>query len=332
MKVLFIGGNGNISWWCVQKAIEKGHDVYELNRGLTRKTRRAVQSEVHEIIVDIRDKEATIKALGNMKFDVVCDFICFNEEQARQAIEIFKGRASRYIVISSEAIYKREKAILPFTEDSALYDSNIDDSYIRGKIQVETVFCEAIENKFMDVTIIRPGFTYDTILQVPVGQNCFTAPQRYLDGYPFLIPGEGENTWAPLHSEDFANAFVAIMENEEAKGDIIHIAGEELISLNEMARNILSALGLNVNNVIHIPYDKAIAITEFYGETITKQHMGDYLYDNSKLRHYVPEWHQEISFDEGINRTVEWLLEDKTRCRINERFDSALEEIYSEYM
>ena len=72
MKILFIGGNGNISWWCVEEAIKRGYEVYELNRGMTRNTRRAVQHEVHEIIADIRDEAAVIRALGNETFDVIC--------------------------------------------------------------------------------------------------------------------------------------------------------------------------------------------------------------------------------------------------------------------
>ena len=63
MKVLFIGGNGNISWWCVQKALDEGHEVYELNRAQTRGTRRDVQSRVHEIISDIRNEKEKLEVV-----------------------------------------------------------------------------------------------------------------------------------------------------------------------------------------------------------------------------------------------------------------------------
>ena len=29
MKILFIGGNGNISWWCVEEAIKRGRELLE---------------------------------------------------------------------------------------------------------------------------------------------------------------------------------------------------------------------------------------------------------------------------------------------------------------
>ena len=98
----------------MEEAIKRGYEVYELNRGMTRATRRAVQPGVHEIIADVRDEDAVRHALNNDEFDVVCDFICFNDAQARQAVSLFSGKCSQYIVISSEAVYRRESKYLPF--------------------------------------------------------------------------------------------------------------------------------------------------------------------------------------------------------------------------
>ena len=331
MKVLFIGGNGNISWWCVEQALKQGHEVYELNRSMTRKTRRAVQSQVHEIIADIRDYDAVMAALPDIHFDAVCDFICFNEEQAKQAVKMFTGKTEQYIVISSEAVYQRKSEYLPFREDIPQYDENVEDAYIVGKIQVEKVFKEAYRTHGFPVTIVRPGYTYDTIIQVPVGQNCFTAPQRFLDGYPLIMLGDGENLVAPLHSKDFANAFVGLIGNTVTIGEEYHIAGEQLITWNEMAADLLAALGGDMKNIIHIPREEALEITDFYSKVVNCQHMWHYLFDNTKIKSVVPDWKQTIPFSIGIKETVTWLLEDKVRQRINPVFDSKLEKIYSQY-
>lgn len=330
MKVLFIGGNGNISWWCVQKALEQGNEVYELNRGMTRKTRRELQENVKEIIADIRDVEATNKALGDMKFDVVCDFICFNAEQAKKSIELFRNKCHQYIVISSEAVYDRANVVLPFVETTPLYDEGVNDAYIAGKIQVEKTFnCEHNITGF-PFTIVRPGYTYDTIVQMPVGQNCFTAIQMLLDGYPFLMPGDGENLVAPLHSKDFANAFVALIGNNKTIGETYHIAADETITWNQMAMDIMQVLELPEKNIVHIPVEKAMQITDFYSEVVNHQHMGNYIFDNSKIKGITPEWKQEINFVDGMKQTIDWLKEEKVRQRINPKYNEALERIYKE--
>ena len=331
MKILFIGGNGNISWWCVEEAIKRGYEVYELNRGMTRNTRRAVQHEVHEIIADIRDEATVIRALGNETFDVICDFICFNENQARQAIRIFTGKCSQYIVISSEAVYRRESRYLPFREDTPQYGEDVEDSYILGKINVEKTFRDAYRNNGFPMTIVRPGYTYDTILQMPVGQNCFTAPRKLLEGYPFLVQGDGENLFAPLHSGDFAKAFIGLIGNKKTIGEDYHIAAEKLITLNEMAMDILLALDLNPENILHIPYAEAMRITGFYSSIVNRQHMWHYVYDNTKIKNVVFEWNQEISFAEGIRETTSWLFADTKRQRINPDYDRKLESIYARY-
>lgn len=331
MKVLFIGGNGNISWWCVQKALEQGMEVYELNRGMTRKTRRAVQAGVHEIIADIKDEESIVNALQDYQFDVVCDFICFSESQARQAVKLFAGKTDQYIVISSEAVYLRESRYLPFREDTPQYSEEVADFYIAGKISVERFFKTAYMNSGFPVTIVRPGYTYDTIIQMPVGQNCFTAPHKLLQGCPFLMPGDGENLVAPMHSEDFAKAFVGLIGNKETIGEAYHIAAEKLITWNEMAAEICSALGLKQRNVIHIPRDEAIQITDFYSEVVNRQHMWHYIFDTAKIKSVVPGWRQQIEFADGIRQTVNWLMADQVRQRINPNYDRILENLYEKY-
>lgn len=331
MKILFIGGNGNISWWCVEEAIKRGYEVYELNRGMTRSTRRAVQHEVHEIIADIRDERAVLSALVDKTFDVICDFICFNDHQAEQAIRLFSGKCSQYIVISSEAVYRRESRYLPFREDTPQYDENVGDSYISGKIKVEKTFRDAYRNHGFPVTIVRPGYTYDTIIQMPVGQNCFTAPQKLIEGYPFLMPGDGENLVAPLHAKDFAKAFVGLIGNKETIGEDYHIAAEKLITWNEMAAGILLAFHLDPENILHIPYAEGIEITEFYSSVVNRQHMWHYIFDDTKIKNVVSDWGQKTSFTEGIKETTAWLLADTKRQRINSDYDRKLENIYARY-
>ncbi|MDL2217836.1 NAD-dependent epimerase/dehydratase family protein [Christensenellaceae bacterium OttesenSCG-928-M15] len=331
MKVLFIGGNGNISWNCVQKSIDAGHEVVELNRAATRTTRRAVQPEVRQIVVDIHNQETARQALEGETFDAVCDFICFNREQAQRAVRLFRCRTKQYIAVSSEAVYKRESRNLPFRENAEQYAGDVADSYIAGKIQVENVFEEAYEKEGFPVTIVRPGYTYDTIIPAPVGQNCFTAPRKFIEGYPLLMPGDGENLWSPLHAEDFAQAFVHLIGNKDTIGEAYHITGESLLTWNELARQLLTVLGADCENILHIPRKEALNITAFHSKVVMQQHMWHYVFDNTKIKSIATGWCQRISFAQGIDTTVKWLQEADVRRRINPAYDDALEQLYGVY-
>ncbi|HHY26790.1 MAG TPA: NAD-dependent epimerase/dehydratase family protein [Desulfitobacterium dehalogenans] len=331
MKVLMIGGNGNISWYCTQKAIEAGYEVWELNRGLTRRTRRAVQPEVRQLIGDMRCFDEAYKLIKDMTFDVVCDFICFNNEQAENDIRLFEGRTKQLIFISSESVYMRKSSSIPFTESAEQYNVSVPDSYIAGKIHAEQVFQMAYETRNFPVTIVRPGYTYDVIVPAPIGHNCFTAPGKYLLGYPLLMPGDGTNLWSPLHSRDFANGFIRLMGNPDAIGEAFHITNDTLTTWNELAEQLLAALGVQNQQIIHIPYDEALLINTFQSNIIVQQRMWHYVYNNSKIKKIADGWKAETSFAEGIKETVDWLFLDESHRRFNPKYDANLDKLYAKY-
>ena len=63
MKVLFIGGTGIISSACTELAIQRGIDLYLLNRGETTK-RGPLPNGAKLLKGDIRDKASALAALG----------------------------------------------------------------------------------------------------------------------------------------------------------------------------------------------------------------------------------------------------------------------------
>ena len=62
MKALFIGGTGNISTEVSKLAIERGIDLYLLNRG----TRKAEIPGARSIIADINDESAVASAIADL--------------------------------------------------------------------------------------------------------------------------------------------------------------------------------------------------------------------------------------------------------------------------
>lgn len=332
MKILFIGGNGNISWWCVQRAIEKGYEVWELNRAMTRKTRRPIQQEVHQIICDVRNYAKMREALEGKYFDVVCDFISYNGKQAEQMLDLFINRTYQYIVISSEAVYKRQFGAMPFCEDSEKYclDEVSNCSYIRGKIEVENCYESAYRDKNFPATIVRPGYTYDMIIPTPAGENCFTAIQKIKEGNPMIMYGDGNNLWAPMHSSDFSRYFIELFGKKDAIGECYHIVGQELLSWNQMEQYVMEAFQVEKQGIIHIPEEDVKMDSIFKYDELTKQHMSDYIFDNKKIDSLVQNEWEKISFKDGIKKTVE-LLSNRNFRRINENVAGRLDRIYKKY-
>lgn len=331
MKILIVGGTGNISWHCTAQALALGHEVWTLNRAATRATRRPPPTGVKEITLDIRDRTAALAALGRQEFDVVADFICYDEQQAREDFGLFRDRTAQFIFVSSEAIYRRDPANLPFREDSPQYTPDAACSYVAGKIRAEREFLGLHGEAGFPLTIVRPGYTYDTIVPVALGHNCFTAPQRALRGKPFLIGGDGNNRWTFTHASDFSRAFVALLGNPKAVGRAVHITSDFVHSWNEAMAMLADALGVTCPRFLHIPAEAVLNSELGRQRELAMAKMSDATFSNAGIKSLVPEWSAEISLAEGLRQTVAWLHEDAGRMRIDPHLNEVLDKLEKAY-
>ena len=129
MRVLFLGGTGNISTACVERALARSHHVGVLTRG-----RRPVPSGV-EAIVGERDDPGALRRAAEGRWDAVADFLAYTPAQVDAAVSAFAGRAGQYVFIGTAAAYDKRAARLPITEDAPL--ANPFWEYARLKIACE---------------------------------------------------------------------------------------------------------------------------------------------------------------------------------------------------
>src|ERR1051325_10476515 len=87
VRLLFLGGTGNISAECASLLHDQGHSINVLSRGQS-----TVPSEYRVIKADRRDPGALRAALGAERFDVVLDFIAYELQDVQRTCEVFDGR------------------------------------------------------------------------------------------------------------------------------------------------------------------------------------------------------------------------------------------------
>ena len=109
MKALFIGGTGIISTAISALCVNRGWDLYLLNRG-TRS--EYVPAGAHVIRADIGDVADVKAKLDGMQFDVVADFIAFTADQVERDVKLFSGITKQYFFISSASAYQNRSAVL----------------------------------------------------------------------------------------------------------------------------------------------------------------------------------------------------------------------------
>lgn len=343
-KVLFIGGNGNISWYCVKEALEQGYEVWALHKGEQEKTRRNFPSEVKILDGDFRNQNEVKKILAGRKFDVVLDFICYNEEQAKFDVEIFKDIAKHFIFISTTSVYQRGTKNLPYREDSPKIKISIRE-YTNDKLKAENFFTNAYKKFNFPATIIRPGYTYDTIIPASLGMNDWTICQRILEGKPPIILGDGSNLFTFTHSKDFAKALIPLFNNVKAIGEDFNITSDEVLNWKEAVDILVDTLNVKKMEHLYIPTEYAYKYLEFLQPIKTEQkdkfspslahslsHMAsDFksqkmwsdIFDNSKIKSFVPGWKPKVTLSEGLKETIAWMNESQ----YHKRFDPNLNEV-----
>jgi nucleoside-diphosphate-sugar epimerase len=331
MKVLFIGGTGNISNACSKLAIQQGIELYHLNRG---KIKSNIPDDIISLEADIKNKKQVLTVLKDLKFDVVVNFIAFTPEDIKQDIEVFTGRTKQYIFISSASVYQKVGGHPVITESTPLYNPYWD--YSQDKIACEEILNNEFRKNGFPITIVRPSLTYDTVIPVAIGSwTDYTIIDRIKKGQEVIIHGDGTSLWTITHSIDFALAFVGLLGHQQAIGHAFHITSDELLSWNQIYEAVAEAAGAELK-AVHIASDFIceVADTMDWG-WMRGNLLGDKavstIFDNTKIKRFVPEFKTTIPFKKGIKQTVEWFEADPARMVIDEENNKFIDTVLKAY-
>ena len=326
MKVLFIGGTGFISTSVSRLALAKGLDLYLLNRGLQKPDLSGAQS----LTADIHQPEQVRAALRDLKFDVVVDWIAYTPEDIERDLAIFRGRTRQFIFISSASAYQKPPGHHVIRESTPLHNPYWE--YSRNKIACETRLTRAGREEGFPVTIVRPSLTYgDANFPIALGGwGCYTLADRLKKGRPIIVHGDGSSLWFVTHAEDFARGFLGLVGNTQAMGEAFHITSDEVLTWNQIYETIADALGVKAN-IVHLASDFIARISPPLTGPLLGDKTWSAVFDNSKIKAYVPGFQAVIPFREGIRRTLAWFDADKNRQRVDEVVNAELDRILAAY-
>jgi nucleoside-diphosphate-sugar epimerase len=331
MKVLFIGGTGNISGACSRLAVEQGMDLYHLNRG---KLKSAVPSGIKTIHADITNENEVKQALKGHKFDVVVNFIAFTPDDIKRDMEIFSGNTRQYIFISSASAYQKPGGHPVITESTPLANPFWD--YSRNKIACEDLLNTAFRDTGFPVTIVRPSLTYETVIPVAIGSwTDYTIIDRMKKGKKVIIHGDGTSLWTITHSEDFAKGFNGLLGHQQSIGHSFHITSDEILSWDQIYEAVADAAGTELK-AVHIASDFICKVADTMDWQWMRGNLhGDkarsVIFDNSKIKRFVPGFTATIPFKQGIKRTLDWFESDPSRMVIDENNNKFIDRVLEAY-
>jgi len=294
MRVLYIGGTGEISFDCIHESVRLGHEVTVFNRG---HHNAALPNACRHVAGDVED-DARYGALARERFDAVCQFRLFTPEALRRDLGLFTGNCGQYVFISSASAYRKPVRGLPITEATPL--DNPHWPYSRAKAEMEALLQAQSRLPF---TIVRPSHTYRTRMPTPMGDNVEVS--RLLRGKPVVVHGDGESLWTITHAEDFARPFARLLGARGALGEAFHITGDRSWSWNEIFEAVAAALGVQGHTLVHVASDTLVRYHPEWAGPLLGDKSPSVSFDNGKVKALVGDFDCPIDPWQGMRLVAE---------------------------
>jgi nucleoside-diphosphate-sugar epimerase len=262
-QILILGGTRNLGHVTARSLIHHGHDVAVLNRG---QTPDSLPLEVERLRGDRTDTRSMRKALRQRSFDLVLDNTTYTEADATQAVELFDGRAGRYVFISSGQVYLvREGLGRPFHESD--YDGRVmpepardsadHPSWLYGidKRLAEQIFADAIARSHFPVTTLR-------LPMVASERDHYGRIQGYvarlLDGGPLLIPAGEALPLRHVYVNDVAELIASLVRSRTGIGESINVSYGESMTLDAFLGLLADYIGSS-SEIMRVDRAKLVA-------------------------------------------------------------------------
>src|SRR5262249_29431339 len=146
-------------------------------------------------------------------------------------------------------------------------------------------------------------------MQIPLATNSWEKPytivDRMLRKQKVVVPGDGTSLWVITHNTDFAKGFVGLLGNDQAIGHAFHITGDEAKTWDQYYKIVASVLGVEAQ-IVHIPSDFIVACMPEKLGSLTGDKSVSVVFDNTKIKRFVPGYCATTPFVEGIRRTLNW--------------------------
>jgi nucleoside-diphosphate-sugar epimerase len=305
-------------------AVSRGVDLFLLNRG----KRSAAIAGTTSLTGDIADP-GIAAVLKDHVWDVVVNWIAFTEQDVERDYRLFRGKTKQYIFISSASAYQKPPAHPFVTESTPL--ANPYWLYSRNKIACELKLNALYRDDGFPITIVRPSLTYDTVIPLPIGGWMeYTVVDRIKRGKKIIVHGDGTSLWTVTHAEDFAKGFIGLLGHQQAPGQAFHITSDEILTWNQIHEALADAVGCTAQ-IVHIASETlAKHDPELLGSLLGDK-ATSVVFDNSKIKRFVPDFTATIPFREGIKRTIRWFESDPARMVVKKETDVWIDGMIDRY-
>lgn len=282
-KILVTGGTVFVSRYIAEYYVQKGDDVYVLNRNTKEQSEGVTLIEA--------DRHNLCDILKGHFFDVVID-TAYTADDVELLLDAL-GEYGEYILISSSAVYP-ENTPLPFKEDASLSVNKYWGAYGTNKIEAENALIKRNPNAY----ILRPPYLYGPMNNVYREGFVFDCA---LEGREFYLPKDGEMKLQFFYVEDLCRFIDVVLEVKPAQ-HIFNVGNKEAVSVRKWVELCYNAAG------------KQATFVNVFEEIEQRNYFSFYDYEyylDVTLQHELME--NTKSLEEGLKESFDWYVYNRDK-------------------
>ena len=286
-KVLITGGTVFVSRYAAEYFIQKGYDVYVLNRNSRPQSEGVIliEADRHNLGLTLIDKH----------FDVVLDITAYTKADIEDLLNGL-GSFDQYIMLSSSAVYP-EYGEQPFKESGLLAVNKFWGKYGTDKIEAE----QLLLNRVPDAYILRPPYLYGAMNNVYREAFVFDCA---LKERKFYLPQEGKMKLQFFHILDLCR-FIEIIMEKEPPNHILNVGNRETISVIDWVRLCYKVAG------------KEPVFVSVYDDVEQRKYFSfssyEYCLDVTKQYELM---HETMTLEDGLKEAYAWYCSNKDKVAV----------------
>jgi GDP-D-mannose 3',5'-epimerase len=312
-RILVTGGGGFVGGHLAKHLYEQGHFV----RIADMKFDNYITGEYYteKLTLDLRIKENCIKATENMDkvynlaanmggigfitavgAEVMHDNTLINTFMLEASKE---NEVGRYLFSSSACVYptyRQQKSEISGLKEEDAYPADPDNFYGWEKLYTEKM-CEAYQRDYgMDIRVLRyhniygPEGTYKGGREKSPAAICRKVAETSNLG-SIEIWGDGQQSRSYCYVDDAVRATILLMESNYTKP--INIGSDRLVTINNLADIVIKISGKELSKKYNLDAPQGV-----------RGRNADLTLVNEVLN-----WQPQVSLEEGLKKTYEWILE-----------------------
>ena len=286
MNILVTGGTVFASRFTAEYFIEKGHNVYVLNRGNDEQSVGALHIKA--------DRHSLGDTLKKYRFDAVLDVTAYNAQDVKDLVDGL-GEYGTYVLVSSSAVYP-ETLSQPFRENDLTGPNSIWGAYGTDKIAAEKYVAENISDHY----IIRPPYLYGPMNNVYREAFVCECAERNM---PFYLPKDGSMPLQFFHIRDMCR-FMEILITKKPSDRIYNVGNKKTVSIKEWVTACYEVCG------------KTPEFVSVSGDVPQRSYFPfyDYAYtlDVSRQDKLMPD---TIDLQAGLEESLQWYMNNKKKVK-----------------